>query len=147
VLSTVGSVRARRSVAVLLATAAAAGLGIASAGEASAYTCPSSSTRTISDGSAGMTITVKRFCSDGLSHITGTIRDEKCDGRSAYGQIRFYNGDNVVWYRREWPESTNGCGNSATFSYGSSNDNPRIWAYVYAANGGPTQSSGASSWI
>jgi hypothetical protein len=137
-----------RTVAVAAVSATTALVGIAAtAGGAQAYSCSTSNTRYISDGSAGMTITVARFCSDGLSHVTGTMYDEKCDARSSYGTIRFYNGDNTVWYRREFPEATNGCGTSSSFSYGSSNNNPRVYASVYAANGGPTQSSGAGAWV
>jgi hypothetical protein len=146
VSSVLRSRRVARTLALAAASASTALVGVVVTAEsAQAYTCSWSSAY-IDDGSASMSIRVGRYCSDGLSHVTGTIWDDKCDGRGARSEIRFYNGDNLVWYRREWPQASNGCGTSSTFSYGSTNQGPRIWASVWAANstGG---SSGDSTWV
>jgi hypothetical protein len=129
-------------------TAAGLGLaGLATAEQAQAVACQSHSYQYLSDDSAGMAINVDRDCSDGRSRVYGTISDLKCDARSAFGTIYFFNGSNSVWYRKEWPEATNGCHTSSTFNWLSTNNSPRVLAEVYAGNHGPTQSSGASAWV
>lgn len=79
------------------------------------------------------------------------MRDIKCDARSAYLEMWFYNPDNpinpsidfeLVEYRSERPSATNGCGSESTFSYSSTNPNPIIYACAYATNWAPAQSTG-----
>jgi hypothetical protein len=135
----------RFGVAVVAAGVTAAAIGVVGASEADAYSGCSTSSAQLNDGSAAMSITVQRYCSDGRSHIFGTLSDIKCDARSARGTIKFWNGDYLIAYRIEYPDATNGCGTSATFSYSSTNTHPRICAWVFASNGGPTQSKGDSA--
>lgn len=133
----------RRLVTLLAALVAATVYGIADAPEAHAYTCPSTQTVNLNDGSASATLYVRRNCSDGRSRWSGTVRDIKCDARSAYLQMRFYSGPNRFPFRSEEPRAGNGCGTSSTFSYSSTNADPyRVWVCARAWNSGPTQSTG-----
>ena len=134
----------RQVVAACVVGLAAASISVVTASQAQAYSGCSSSSASFSDGSAAMSITVQRGCSDHMSHIFGSVSDVKCDGRAAHGTIKFWNGDHPVAYRIESPSATNGCGTSATFRYGSTNSSPHICAFVVAYNGGPSQSHGAS---
>jgi hypothetical protein len=120
---------------------------VATATPAQAYTCSGWYYNYLSDGSAAASIHFGIYCSDARSHVYGTVYDIKCDARSAYLHLRFYNGSNAVAYRNEYPSDGNGCGSSATFSYSSTNTRPYLYGCVYAANGGPTQSSGDCDWI
>lgn len=134
----------RRLLTLLAALLLAGAICVSGASEAQAYTCSWRNT-SLNDGSASASISFGRNCSDGLSHVSGTVRDISCDGRSARLLLRFFNGGNVFPYRAEEPSATNGCGTSATFSYGSSNASPNIHACVRAYNSGPSQSSGDCS--
>lgn len=134
-------------VSLLAAVAAASALTVAYAPDAEAqappYTCPEYGAQTIEldDGSASATIYVSKDCSDGLSRYDGVVRDINCDGRAAYLEMRFWNGDNLFPYRYEDPGATNGCGTEATFAFSSTNPSPRMHACVVAQNWGPTESS------
>ena len=129
-----------------LTAAATAGVAVSTASPAMAYTCNWSYVY-LDDGSSSASVNVGRNCSDGRSHIYGTVWDDKCDGRRAELWLRFYNGNNLVPYRHEYPAAGNGCGSSASYSYSSTNASPRVLAYVRALNGGPTESTGDSSWV
>lgn len=136
--------RHRRLVSLLAAVAVATSFSVVNAPAAQAYTCPRSGATTIqlNDGSAAATIYVSKNCSDGRSRFSGTVRDIKCDGRSAYLWTRFWNGSNPIRYRAETATAGNGCGTSASFSYTTAVRWPELHSCAYAANAGPTQSSG-----
>lgn len=138
----------RRLVALAAATVAVTGaITFATMSSAEARTCSSHNEVHLNDGSAEAWVHVQRNCSDGLSHVWGVVKDVNCDGRRAQLNVRFWNGDNPVFYRQEWAEAGNGCWTEASFHWSSTNKSPRVYAVVRAVNGGPTQSRGDSGWV
>ena len=134
---------------LVVAVSAVAVVNVATARHSYAWSCQSYNSNYINDGSAALYIAVGRGCDDHLAHVWGTVYDVNCDGRSAQTHIYFYDGGTNFWnnYRNEYPSDGNGCGSSATFGYGTTRQWPSIYARVWAGNGGPTQSSGADTWV
>jgi hypothetical protein len=112
---------ARRLVLGGIAIVTLAAPSMIAAQPAQAYTCNGSRTITVnsSTGVASATVTISPNCSDGKAHWSGSVRDTKCDARSA--RVAIYG--NVVGgplgNESQWSHgysADNGCGTGASFS-------------------------------
>jgi hypothetical protein len=150
-LSTTISARVIRTALLLVvALGAVAVLNVSTARHSLAWSCSSYNHAYIDDGSGALSITVGRGCDDGQAHVWGWVYDVNCDGRFAQAHIEFYDGGTSYWdrYRNEWPSDGNGCGTNTSFSYSTVRTSwPWIHASVWAQNWGPSQSSGAGTWV
>lgn len=146
ILAWQGPHRGRFAVALIVILLAAALAGIGTASPAYAYTCSwRSATYTHPDGVAKVSFRFGPSCSDGRSHIEGTIYDTLCDGRTAVVE---FDGQR---YRTQLPvgwehfldltyRASNGCGSNSTFSgwalsaSGASSTAWRLDSVLYAKN-------------
>jgi hypothetical protein len=94
-------------------------MGIAAA-PAQAYTCSGTRHVRVNGDVSQLDYYFSPSCSDGRSHIWGTIYDVACDSRQAYGfmSIQHQELPHSPWYAVWNTEvhADNGCGTSSTFS-------------------------------
>src|SRR5215475_10806401 len=111
--------RRRRSVVWLIAALLGAGVSaVIGASPAQAATCTNWRSQTITGDVSKVTFSFSNNCSDGLSHITGTVYDTKCDSRQAKAVIVVMRVPLIGAAYEMWSKTAQvdgGCGNNSTF--------------------------------
>jgi hypothetical protein len=142
--------RAKVTLGVFAATfilPAVVAVGVAA--PAQAYSCSSWSYVSMSSGVSELDYNFAPRCSDGQSHVYGTVYDTSCDGRQAQGFMQVETVPEIGSPWQVWLKSAavdNGCGNYTTFTGSgpepatSSGQTWRVHACTWAQN-----SSGSSS--